>query len=60
MPRFQPPKGTRDFYPQECAFRDHIFSSWTRTCRRHGFESYDAPLFEHLELYTQKSGDEIE
>ncbi|MBD3358071.1 MAG: histidine--tRNA ligase [Chitinivibrionales bacterium] len=54
------PKGTRDFYPEDMALRRHIFCSWRRTCRRYGFEEFDAPLFEHLELYTRKSGDEIE
>ena len=54
------PKGTRDFYPEDMAFREHIFSSWHTTCKRYGFELYDGPMFEHLELFTQKSGDEIE
>jgi histidyl-tRNA synthetase len=54
------PKGTRDFYPDDMALREAIFSSWHATCRRYAFEPYDAPTFEHLELYTQKSGDEIE
>ena len=54
------PKGTRDFYPEDMAFREHIFSSWHATCKRYGFELYDGPMFEHLELFTQKSGDEIE
>ncbi|MBD3243677.1 MAG: histidine--tRNA ligase [Chitinivibrionales bacterium] len=54
------PKGTRDFYPAEMAFRERIFDSWHRTCRRYGFELFDAPMFEHLELYTRKSGEEIE
>jgi histidyl-tRNA synthetase len=54
------PKGTRDFFPEDIAFRERIFSSWHATCRRYGFELYDGPMFEHLELYTQKSGEEIE
>jgi histidyl-tRNA synthetase len=54
------PKGTRDFYPEDMAFREHIFSSWHATCKRYGFELYDGPMFENLELFTQKSGDEIE
>jgi histidyl-tRNA synthetase len=54
------PKGTRDFYPDDMALREAIFSSWRSTCQRYAFEPYDAPTFEHLELYTQKSGDEIE
>lgn len=54
------PKGTRDFYPQDMAMREAVFSSWRNTCTRYGFEPYDGPMFEHLDLYTQKSGDEIE
>jgi len=54
------PKGTRDFYPEDMALRERIFSSWHASCKRYGFELYDGPMFEHLELYTQKSGDEIE
>ncbi len=56
----QGPKGTRDLYPEEMAFQQFIFDSWHKTCRRYGFEQYEGPMFEHLELYTQKSGDEIE
>jgi histidyl-tRNA synthetase len=54
------PKGTRDFFPMLMATQEFIFSSWERTCRRYGFERYDGPMFEHLELYKQKSGEEIE
>jgi histidyl-tRNA synthetase len=56
----QSPKGTRDFYPEDMAFEQHIFDSWHKSCRIYGFEQYEGPMFEHLELYTQKSGDEIE
>jgi len=54
------PKGTRDFYPEDMYIQQHIFSSWHATCKRYGFELYDGPMFEHLDLYTRKSGDEIE
>jgi histidyl-tRNA synthetase len=54
------PKGTRDFYPQDMSLREAVFASWTATCVRYGFEQYDGPMFEHLDLYTQKSGGEIE
>ena len=56
----QNPKGTRDFYPEDMAFEQYIFDSWRAGCRKYGFEQYEGPMFEHLELYTQKSGDEIE
>ena len=57
---WQAPKGTRDFYPEETVVRDYIFDSWRKSCENYGFEPYDAPVFEHLEVYTSKSGDEIE
>jgi histidyl-tRNA synthetase len=56
----QGPKGTRDFYPEDMSFLQRIFDSWHRSCRLYGFEQYEGPMFEHLDLYTQKSGAEIE
>ena len=55
----QPLPGFRDFYPAEFAFRAHIFATWRRSCQRYGFEEYDGPPLEPLELFTAKSGDEI-
>ncbi len=54
------PKGTRDFYPDDMAFQEHLFTSWRRTCKKYAFEPWDGPMFEHLEIFTQKSGAEIE
>jgi histidyl-tRNA synthetase len=54
------PKGTRDFYPEVQLFQEYLFTSWQKTCKRYSFEPYEAPMFEHLEIYTQKSGAEIE
>ncbi len=54
------PKGTRDFYPQIMAIQQHIFDSWTKTSRKYGFEQFEGPMFEHLDVYRKKSGDEIE
>jgi len=51
--------GFRDFYPEELALRNHIFATWRGVAARYGFEEYDGPPLEPLELYTQKSGDEI-
>ena len=57
---WQAPKGTRDFYPDETRTRDYIFDTWKKSCEKYGFEHFDAPVFEHLEVYTSKSGNEIE
>lgn len=51
--------GFRDFAPEDLAFRTHIFAAWRRVATRYGFEEYDGPPLEPLDLYTAKSGDEI-
>src|SRR5439155_1514135 len=51
--------GFRDFYPDALALRNHIFATWRSVARRYGFEEYDGPPLEPLDLYTQKSGEEI-
>src|SRR5881392_242929 len=51
--------GFRDFYPDELALRNHIFATWREVARRYGFQEYDGPPLEPLELYTDKSGEEI-
>ncbi len=51
--------GFRDFYPPDLSLRSHIFRTWRTVASRYGFEEYDGPPLEPLELYTVKSGDEI-
>jgi histidyl-tRNA synthetase len=52
-------KGTRDLYPEQYARVGHIFDMWRKTALSYGFEEFDSPILETLELYTLKSGDEI-
>jgi histidyl-tRNA synthetase len=51
--------GFREFYPDDLALRSYIFRTWRTVAARYGFEEYDGPPLEPLELYTSKSGDEI-
>lgn len=51
--------GFRDFYPPDLAVRSHIMSAWREVAQRYGFEEYDGPPLEQLELYIEKSGEEI-
>ena len=51
--------GFRDFYPEDAALRNHIFTVWRDVADRYGFQEYDGPLLEPLELYVNKSGEEI-
>lgn len=51
--------GFREFYPEECARRNYLFDAFRRVALRFGFKEYDAPVLEPLDLYIEKSGDEI-
>jgi len=56
---FQAVKGTRDFYPDAMRLRNWITDAWRRVSLRNGFEEYDSPIFEYLDLFAAKSGPEI-
>ncbi|MBX3407594.1 MAG: histidine--tRNA ligase [Phycisphaeraceae bacterium] len=56
---FQAPTGTRDLYPADLAKVRYIEQAWRQTSIRHGFDEIDGPTFEHLDLYTVKSGEGI-
>jgi histidyl-tRNA synthetase len=60
MASFQSLPGFREFYPEALARRNHIFRLWRQTARAFGFDEYDAPVLESLDLYKAKSGEEIE
>jgi histidyl-tRNA synthetase len=51
--------GFRDFYPEECAFRNLLFETWRKVARSFGFVEYDGPMLEPTELYKKKSGEEL-
>jgi len=57
--KIPPVKGTRDFYPDQMARRNWIIDGWKKVSQRNGFEEYDGPIFEHLQMYQIKSGQEI-
>ena len=57
--KFQAPKGTRDFYPLQMAWRNFLVDTWRQVSIRNGFEQVDGPIFESLDLYKVKSGEGI-
>jgi histidyl-tRNA synthetase len=59
MPDIQAVKGTRDFYPEEMAFRTWLYDRIRQVSTSFGYQEYDAPFLEHLELYAAKSGEEL-
>ena len=59
MAKYAAPRGMRDFYPEEYREHEAIFNFWRKASKIHGFEFYDSPVVETLELLERKSGEEI-
>ncbi len=55
----QPPRGSRDFYPEDYRLREWLFDHFRSVARRFAFEEVDAPILEHAELFIRKAGEEI-
>lgn len=56
---FEPPRGMRDFYPEDMASRNLVFDAWKHAAQRFGFAQYDSCVVESLELLKRKGGEEI-
>jgi histidyl-tRNA synthetase len=54
-----PPKGTRDFFPEDMRLRTWLFDHWRSVAKTYGFVEYDAPVLESESLYTRKAGEEV-
>jgi len=52
-------KGARDFYPEDKRVQKYMFGVIRRAIEKFGYEEYDAPILEPLELYLAKTGEEI-
>ena len=55
----QPYKGARDFYPEDKRIQKYMFGTMRKVVERFGYEEYDAPILEPIEMYLAKSGEEI-
>jgi histidyl-tRNA synthetase len=55
----EPYKGVRDFYPEDWAAQEYIFSIWRKAVERFGFNAYNTSILEPSDLYKAKSGDEM-
>lgn len=58
--KLQAPPGMRDFYPESMRLQNWLLDHWRAASRAFGFEEYEGPIFEFLDLYTIKSGPEIQ
>jgi len=52
-------KGTRDFYPEQMAIRNWLYETVRSVAESFGYQEYEAPMLESLELYAAKSGEEL-
>lgn len=52
-------KGTRDFYPEQMVLRSWLYNHIRMVSERHGYQEWEAPMLETLDLYAAKSGDEL-
>ena len=57
--QLEPPRGMRDFYPEDLDLRDRIFDAWTDASTMHGFQRFEPPVVESFELLARKAGEEV-
>ncbi|MDO9302620.1 MAG: ATP phosphoribosyltransferase regulatory subunit, partial [Anaerolineales bacterium] len=57
--KIQSVKGTREFYPEEMALRNFIYEKVRAASRSFGYQEYDGPFIEPIDLYAAKSGEEL-
>lgn len=54
-----PVKGTTDYYPEEMALRAWLYSQMRQVSESFGYQEYEGPMLERLDLYAAKSGEEL-
>lgn len=52
-------KGTRDFYPYQMEVRNWLYSKIKKISSSFGYQEYDGPFIEKIDLYAAKSGEEL-
>jgi histidyl-tRNA synthetase len=57
--KIQAVKGTREFYPEEMALRNYLYSKVRAASQAFGYQEWDGPFIESIELYAAKSGEEL-
>lgn len=52
-------KGTRDFYPEEMGIRTWLYQTLRSVSELYGYQEYEGPILERIDLYAAKSGEEL-
>jgi histidyl-tRNA synthetase len=55
----QAPRGTRDLLGEELQSIRYVMRRMEEIFKRYGYEEIETPIFEHLELFTKKSGSSV-
>lgn len=54
--KFQTPRGTRDFLPEEMIRLEYVMNVLKKTFEKYGFSNFETPAFENFELLAAKGG----
>ncbi len=57
--KIQSVKGTREFYPEQMYLRNFIYEKVRNASQAFGYQEWDAPFIESIDLYAAKSGEEL-
>jgi histidyl-tRNA synthetase len=52
-------KGAREFYPEQMSQRAWLYENMKAVSEMYGYQEYDGPFLETLDLYAAKSGEEL-
>ena len=52
-------KGTREFYPEQMFLRNFIYDKVRLASQAFGYQEWDGPFIETVDLYAAKSGEEL-
>ncbi len=55
----KPIKGMPDFYPEDQEILEYIKNKWLNLGKLFGYKGYDGPILEPIELYLEKTSEEI-
>src|SRR5512147_1723161 len=52
-------KGVREFYPETMSLRNYLYEKVRNASQAFGYQEWDGPFIETLDLYAAKSGEEL-
>lgn len=59
MNKIKTVKGVREFYPEEMSLRNYLYEKVRAASQSFGYQEWDGPFIETIDLYAAKSGEEL-